>query len=88
MKQKVNISGSTVVYSKLGLEDRVVIVVVGQVTKEGQIIQATAGRVEVRTISCNDALVITGSEGRELAKRVLDENQETDLTVINGDATG
>ncbi len=88
MKYKVNVSGSTVLDGKMTLEDQVVIVLVGPVTKEGTIIQATAGRVETRTISVNDALVLTGSEAKEMAQRVLDENQETDLTVINGDATG
>lgn len=84
MKQKVNVSGSTVIDAKLDLEDQVVIVVVGQVSKEGQTLQATAGRVEFRTVKMNDALVLTGAEAAEMSARVLDENQDADLKVVNG----
>lgn len=88
MKFKVNVSGSTVIDGKLDLEEPVTLVVSGTVTAEGTVIQATAGRVETRTVKINDALILTGKEGRDMATRVLEENQEKDLTVINGDKTG
>lgn len=84
MKQKVNVSGSTVIDSDLDLEDRVVIVIIGQVSKEGQTLQATAGRVDFRTVKMNDAIVLAGAEAAEMQARVTAENQETDLAVING----
>lgn len=88
MKFKVNVSGSTVMDGNLELEEPVTLVVSGTVTAEGTFIQATAGRVDTRTVKINDALIISGKEGRDMAARVLAENQENDLTVINGDKTG
>lgn len=91
MRQKINVTGSTVVDAGLELEDDAVLVIVGQCSRDGAVLQQSAGRVEVRSVKMNDALLLSGAEAAEFRQRIADENNDADLHVINGnggDETG
>jgi hypothetical protein len=84
MRQKINVTGSTVIDAGLELEDDAVLVVVGQCSRDGAVLQQSAGRVEVRGIKMNDAILLTGAEAAEWRQRIADENNDADEHVING----
>ena len=87
MRQKVNVTGSTVIDSALELEDDAVIVIVGQCSRDGAVLQQNAGRVEVRSVKMNDAILLHGQEAAEMRARVRAENDDDDASVIHGNGS-
>lgn len=85
MQQRISVTGSSRINTDLDLEDDVVLVVVGTCSQEGVSLQQAAGRVPFRKVRINDIMMLDGTEARDMRARVLAENNDADLRVINGD---
>lgn len=85
MQQKISVPGSTTISSGIELDDEGIAVVHWECRDAGAKSTESAGRVPYAKLRIKDLMIVTDpKEAKELRDRVLAENNEADLHVING----
>lgn len=79
---ELNISGAANVEDDLGLHDRPVVVVVGEITAEGMKATATKGDVPKLTMKIEELIVLRGSEASKYEARVRKEADARDAANV------